>query len=303
MKMRKAGAKSFSGNVRNPLRAADAREPSDGIGADERSDAVRDEVLSDYAPLPRAERLCRGDVLVLLENHNLRADDSRHADPIKEREHDEHRDHVRAEKLNPAETGQRAQRAEREFQRLREQDDYEDIGNRIDDVDDSHHHQIDDAAEIAGNRAVERAYHEDEYRRDDADHERDPPADHDADSVVAPVLVRAEKMREDGLARLNRGNLGLRILHRAEALASLDLLLILVGIEHRHEKAEHDDEKHDRKRGHRNLVLAEPSYPVLPEADGLAHDDERFLLLRRSRNEIADFQLEAQNVLFVFHNF
>ena len=96
-------------------------------------------------PVVDAERLGRLHVFLALDRQRLAAHDARHVEPFDGADGDEHQDEVPAEEHD-------------------QHDDEEDEGQRIEDVDDAHHDEVDPAAEIAGRRAVDHADHDRDRR-------------------------------------------------------------------------------------------------------------------------------------------
>ena len=87
-----------------------------------------------------AGRARREHELLVLQRDHLAADDARHRQPRDGAERDEQQ-HELAERRLPAEERQ-------------QHDDDHHVGDRVQHVDDAHHHLVDAAAEIAGRRAV-----------------------------------------------------------------------------------------------------------------------------------------------------
>ena len=84
-----------------------------------------------------AQRLRRLHVFLPLDGQGLAAHDARHVEPFDGADGDEHQDEVPAEEHH-------------------QHDHEEDEGQRVEDVDDAHHDEVDAPAEIAGGRAVDR---------------------------------------------------------------------------------------------------------------------------------------------------
>ena len=126
---------------------------------------------------------CRLDELPLLECQGLAADDARHVQPDHRPDGDE----------NGRQTASDIDG---------QQDDEENEGQRIEDVDDPHHHAVDPAAQITGDRPIGDADQQADQGRRKPDHQRDARPRQSAGEQVTPVRIGAEI--ESG-ARIRRG--------------------------------------------------------------------------------------------------
>ena len=259
-------------------------------------------MLLDDAAAGRAECAGCGDILALLQRQDLRADDTRHADPVQQREDDEDRHHVGAELLHPAEAGLGGQALQRFLDGHGQQDDEQDVGDGVENIGDAHHDVIDPAARKCGDGAVGRADEQDQHRGQQADGQGDAGAHHDTHGKVTAHAVGAENMRKDLLARVDELLLSGRILKRSKVVAALDLQLIAVGPQGRQNIGHKRDEQDDDQADHGDLVFAQTAHAVLPEVDALAHDDKAFLLVVGRGGKVLNVELQAQRILFqIFH--
>ena len=183
-----------------------------------------------------------------------------------------------------------SQIGKRRLQRHRQKNDEKDIRNRINDIHNTHHHQIHPAAEKSGNRTVSGTDDQDNTRRNKAHKQGNAAAHHHADGIVTPHLVRAENMREHFLARIDPGLLLCRILHGRKAVRPLDLLLVCVRIKSGNDKGKYHYHNNHNQRDHRHLIFPKPAHTVLPETHALAHDNLTLFFFLRSRQKI--FRLE-----------
>lgn len=197
-------------------------------GNDKGADAVCEQVLSDYARAACAESARRRDIFGLLEHKNLRARDTRHADPIEQNEHEEYRNKVRSDRVHPAEAGLFGERRKPRFQGYREHYYQKNIGYCIENIGDSHHYYIDPAAGKSGDGAENRADYQNERRADKTDCKADARAHHKADCEVSAELIGAADMRENLFARVDLRLLCLAVFKRFEILAILNLLLVAI---------------------------------------------------------------------------
>ena len=259
-------------------------------------------MLLDDAAAGRAECAGCGDILALLQRQDLRADDTRHTDPVQQREDDEDRHHVGAELLHPAEAGLGGQALQRFLDGHGQQDDEQDVGDGVENIGDAHHDVIDPAARKCGDGAVGRADEQDQHRGQQADGQGDAGAHHDTHGKVTAHTVGAQNMRKDLLARVDELLLGGRILERSKVVAALDLQLIAVGPEAGQNIGHEGDQQDDDQADHGDLVFAQTAHAVLPEVDALAHDDKALFLLVGCGGEILHVELQAQRILFqIFH--
>src|SRR5579862_1291685 len=131
---------------------AEPQERQEAFGQDHGGDGERDvddhgpeqvgdDVTADDAPGADARRARGLDVFALLDRQRLAADDARHGQPL-------HRADVDEEQVEVA------------VERHHQDDDEEDEGQRIEHVDETHHHRVDAAADIARRRAVGDADHQ-----------------------------------------------------------------------------------------------------------------------------------------------
>jgi hypothetical protein len=62
-------------------------------------------------------------------------------------------------------------------EKCQQHDDDHHVGERVKNINDAHHHVINTPAQVSGGRAVSDSYKQRDERGDDADHQRDSPAD------------------------------------------------------------------------------------------------------------------------------
>ena len=84
-----------------------------GGGNDQSADAVGEQMLFDDTAAGSAQCTGSGNVLALLQDQDLAADDTRHADPVQQSKDDEDGDHVGAKGLHPLEARLGSQRIQR----------------------------------------------------------------------------------------------------------------------------------------------------------------------------------------------
>lgn len=197
-------------------------------GNDKGADAVCEQVLSDYARAACAESARRRNIFGLLEHKNLRARDTRHADPIEQNEHEEYRDKVRSDRVHPAKSGLFGEILKPRFQGEREHYYQKNIRYCIENIGDSHHYYIDPAAGKSGDGAENRADYQNERRADKTDGKAYARAHHKADGKVSAELIGAADMRENLFARVYARLLCLAVFKRFEILAVLNLLLVAI---------------------------------------------------------------------------
>ena len=171
-------------------------------------------MLSEDAARLRADGARRQNVFVFLDREDLAADEAGHADPVQQRKNNEQREHIAAD---AREHRALDRLSERLVQHDRKQNDHQKVRQRIDDIAYTHHDQVDLAACVARNRAVQNADDHNEDTRKEADEKRHAGAVDHAHEIIAAEAVRAEDVREAGLPRLLHPLLlGFRILERAE---------------------------------------------------------------------------------------
>ncbi len=117
-------------------------------------------MLPEYPSVGRSDGAGREDEFRLLDLKYLPPYESRHSDPVKEREHNEHRYHIGPQgfKHSPLDQGSQVF-----IQDHRKQNDKEHIRQRIYDIHYPHHYHIGLAAEVPRDRAIDNA--------DDKDHD------------------------------------------------------------------------------------------------------------------------------------
>src|SRR5216684_3580322 len=235
-------------------RARDA----EGHRDDDRGEQVREQV-ADHDPARRRADRARGlDELALLERQDLTPYEPGHADPVDDG--DGHED----EQQPTLDVSQRGVP-----QRGHDDEEEEQVRERVDDVGDAHEDLVDPAAVVPGREADGHADEEDDRDGHEADEHRDLRRPQEAREDVAAELVAAERIgreREPG-PRPDR-------LH--ERVRRVLLQRILEPAELRHERHRHrqdheeDDDDHPDHRG----TIAEESVPrVLPERALLADED------------------------------
>ncbi len=138
-----------------------------------RADEVGNDVPEDDLERPLPGSACGLDEFALLDRQRLAAHDARHGQPFERADRDEEQIDVAAEDHH-------------------QDDDEQDVGQRIHDVDEAHHDRIEPAAEIAGDRAVEHADDDRDDGRRQRDGKRHLRAVEHAGQQVAAVLVGAE---------------------------------------------------------------------------------------------------------------
>ena len=181
------------------------------------------------------------DEFAMLQRHGLAAHDARHVQPLHRADRDEDQEDVPAE-----EHGQ--------------QDDEEHEGQGIEDIDDAHHHIVDRAADIAGDRAIDHADHQADDRGQDADHQRDARAVQRAGEQVAAVGIRAEVIAVGPVGR------------RADILPR-DIVHGMGRDIGRQDGKRADDDQHDQA-AHGGAVAHQPAAGAGPKAGALGrHSD------------------------------
>ena len=98
-----------------------------GGGNDQGTDAVGEQMLFDDTAAGSAQCAGSGNVLALLQDQDLAADDTRHAHPVQQSKDDEDGDHVGAKGLHPLEAGLGGQTFQGLLQGHAQQDDQQDI--------------------------------------------------------------------------------------------------------------------------------------------------------------------------------
>ena len=177
------------------------------------------------------------DEFLALDGQRLAAHDARHGQPFDGADGGEDEHDV------PLEHGE-------------QQDHEEDEGQGVQHVDDAHHEIVDAAAEIAGGSAPCDADHQADGGGDDADHERDAQADHQAGQEVAALDVGAEDVPAFG-----RGRDG----------AEIGYLLVVIDPDHGSEDGDDHDDAKDPHRDDGGLVAEQARAGIIPE--GAATDD------------------------------
>ncbi len=124
--------------------------------------------------LATPKRFGRLDIFLALDRQGLAAHDARHVEPQDRAHRQEHQHEIPAEENH-------------------QHDDEEDEGQRIEDIDDAHHHLVGLAAEEARSRAIENADHHRHQAGKQADGERDPAGDQGAGQHIAAGIVGAEQ--------------------------------------------------------------------------------------------------------------
>ena len=256
-----------------------------------------------------ADRPGRQNILVLFDGQDLAADKAGHADPVQQAEDKEERDHVGAELL------QRRDRIDDRLQSLvqhnRQQDDEQRIRQRVDDIDNAHHDNINGTAAPGRNRTVEQADDQHHDRRDKADGQRNAGAVNHADKVVTAKAVRAHNVGEQlfpGFGHIFK--LTLRILERGQvgnvsvtAAADPDDFVIPVGDEHRqHQNGQHQQHQYN-DAADSQFVFHQPAHAVFEEGYAFAHNLLLGLFFRRGGGEIrlrkfGKVNLRRKGVLF-----
>ena len=273
-----------------------------GGGDDQGTHAVGQQVLFDDAAAGCAQCAGSGDILALFQRQDLGADDTRHADPIQQREDDEDGHHIGAEGLHPAEAGLGRQRFQRFLDGHSQQDNEQDVGDGVENIGNAHHDVIDPAARKCGDSAVGRTDEQDQHRGQQADGQGDAGAHHDTHGKVTAHTVGAQNVGEYVLALVDELLLRGRILKRSQVVAALDLLLVAVRPEAGQNVGHEGDQQDDHQADHGDLVFLQAAHAVLPEVDTLTHDNEALLLVVGCGGEIFHVELQAQRILFqIFH--
>ena len=129
-----------------------------------------------------AGRAGRQHEFAVLERHHLPADDPRHRQPRDGAERGKEQEQLPDRRLAAEE---------------RQQHDHDHhVGDRVQHVDDPHHHVVHVSAQVAGCRPIRDADDQRHQRGDDADHQRDAPAEQHARENVAARAVGAHGVRE-----------------------------------------------------------------------------------------------------------
>ena len=298
---------------------ADADEAQKALGKDGRGDlqgggdnddgkAVGDDVLADDAPRSCADAARGEDVFILLDGEDLAADEARHAHPVEKAEHDEETHHAGAELVQKAAGGKAQTLVQHDLQ----EDDDQHVGQGVDDIHNAHHNEIDLAAEIARDAAVEKADDEHDDAGEKAHGEGNARAVDDADEIVAALLVRAEYVREAAAALVDVLLLELAVGEGGEILRALvappvhgEDLLIAVGDDHGGDDDGEDDAREHNDAAHGQGVFEELAHAVLKEGGALAHHVLLALLVLGRGDEhvpgkLREIDLRAERVLFEF---
>ena len=209
----------------------------------------------DDARRARAHGFRRRNVFLLLERDDLAAHKARHRNPADERIGDDDGHHAG-------------------FQNHHQQDDDNQIRNAVDDFQQAHHDDIQRAAEVAGNAAVNAAQNQVNQRADHGDGQRHAAAHPDSGENVAAKRVRAEIMH---MAFALRAALVADCAHRRVGVAVMLLAVIEFG-NHRRENAHRRQHKDDHDADHRDLVFPQTAHGVLHEREARTLD--RLALLR-----------------------
>ena len=107
-------------------------------------------MFSDNPAAGSAESPGRRHILLLFQNHDLASHDTGHTNPVKKGEYQENTDQVNTDYTDPFKSRLLRQILQRIIQHGSQQNDDQNIGNRIYDIDNTHHHHIDPSAEKSG---------------------------------------------------------------------------------------------------------------------------------------------------------
>src|SRR5699024_4667896 len=94
--------------------------------------------------------LCRKHIVILLDGQDLSAHQTGHAHPVQQGEHHEHGKHVRSDLLQKR-NGFHVQHL---VEHHGKQDHHQRIRKGIDDIHDTHHDQVNLAAEVSGDTSI-----------------------------------------------------------------------------------------------------------------------------------------------------
>ncbi len=155
-----------------------------------------------------------------------------------------------------------------------QQNDDNQVRNTVDDLQQAHHDDIQRAAEVAGDAAVNAAQNQIDQRADHGDGQRHAAAHPDAGEDVAAERIRAEIMH---VAFALRAALVAHRAHRGVGVAVMLLAIVEFG-NHRRKDAHRRQQQNDRDADHRDLVFPQAAHGVLHEREALALDG--FALLR-----------------------
>ncbi len=124
----------------------------------------------------RPSEIGRLDKFLLAQGLHLRAHDARHGQPLHRADGQEQQQHVAPEHHH-------------------QQHDEDHEGQRVENIDDAHHHRVHAAAGVAGDRAPGHADQQGHRGGDKTHGQRDAPAVHDLGQQVAAENVRAQPVR------------------------------------------------------------------------------------------------------------
>ena len=248
-----------------------------------------------------ADGLRRQDVLILFDGQDLPPYQSGHADPVQKAEYNEHGYHVGSQVSEDGDLGE----VQRLLEHDRQQDDDEQVGEGVDDIDDAHHPEVHTSAGIAGDSAVQDADDEDHEGRKDTDEERHSGAVDHADKVVAGQLVRSHDVREDLAALVHILLFQRRVVEGGQVGRSGvsdavdgDHLFIAIRNEERRKDHHQDDQKQNDHTHDGQRVLHETAHTVPEERRGLCHDVLLTLFCVGGRFELFRIHLQREEPLF-----
>ena len=250
-----------------------------GGGNDQGTNAVGEQMLFNDTAAGSAQCAGSGNVLALLQDQDLAADDTRHAYPVQQSKDDEDGDHVGAKGLHPLEAGLGSQCIQRIFQGHAQQDDQQNIGDGVQNICNTHHDIIHPAAGKGRNRTIGGADDQHQHRSDQTDGQADAGAHHDTHSKVTTHTVGAQNVREHFFACVDTRLLGSRVLKGLQVVAAFHLLGIAVRPDSGQQVGKDGNGNDEHKADHGDLVLLQAADTVLPEVDAFAHDHQTLLFL------------------------
>src|SRR2546425_2898965 len=223
-------------------RARDAERDGDDDGREH----VRKEVPYHDAPRLGTDRTRGLDELAFLQGEHLAADQPRHADPVHQGDGDEHEHEASAEIAGRGVP-----------QHRHDDEEEEQVGERVDHVGDAHEQVVDPTAVVAGEHPDADADQEDQRDRDEAHPQRDPrrpdePAEDVASELIAPEWVLRICVLRAAPERIGEG-VRRRLLDR------------VAWAEEGREDRDHHEDGHDAEPDHRGPVAAQAEPGVLPQ--------------------------------------
>ncbi|MPM09153.1 hypothetical protein SDC9_55469 [bioreactor metagenome] len=186
-----------------------------GCRDDDDRNAVRNHVPHDNGGRFCSDCPCSKHVFLLLDGENLAPDLAGHTDPVKHSEYNKNRNHSRPEPQHDNALRLLHKAANDD----RKQNNDEHIGQGVNDIDNTHHEEVDPAAEKARNRSVQNADDDDDDGSHHANGKRNTGAVNDPDGVVPPQGVCPHNVGKHFAAGLSNGLFLCRILKGVEVFA------------------------------------------------------------------------------------